>query len=542
MLRLSRWLRHLVAATARPSNSRSHAKNLAIGLRIPTQFECLEARTLLSTLNIDAARALTYTATLTLPNNLTISLVGGVYTFNEGGESIIVIGAGAAGCTGTGTAVVVCPDESIDSINVDVGDMNDRVTVQSLDDPATVIGGLGDDTLDANSADVALSLDGGIGGDSLIGGTAGDSLTGGTGDDNLSGGSGNDTISGGPGNDILAGGGGIDRVIETGDTDFGLTDSSLSGLGNDNLSGFEQASLTGGAGNNTLDASAYTGTATLEGLGGDDSLAGGQGADSLLGGAGHDTIAGELGNDTLAGGSGKNRLLGGGGTDMADYSASTVGVKGNLKVGTGKGDGKDRLEAIEGIVGSDLADSLMGNDLANLLIGHGGNDKINGLGGDDTISGGAGNDNLLAGFGNDLLLGGASNDILIGHAGRDLLIGGVGDDDLVGTGEEDILVPGSTDHDATNEALVAIMAEWTSGRDYATRVGNIQDGSGSVDLVNEMFFLNTNTVHDDNDPDRLTGSTEDDWFFAFLTGPKKDQLTDRAKNETLDTPSELNPI
>ena len=35
---------------------------------------------------------------------------------------------------------------------------------------------------------------------------------------------------------------------------FTLTDTQLTGLGTDTLSGIERASLTGGAGNNTLDA------------------------------------------------------------------------------------------------------------------------------------------------------------------------------------------------------------------------------------------------------------------------------------------------
>jgi Ca2+-binding RTX toxin-like protein len=497
-------------------------------------LESLERRTLLSTLNIDAAGAATYTATPTVANDLMISLVAGNYLFDEAAESINVTGPGAGDCTGSGTGLVTCPDATINSLAIDAGDGDDVVTIQSLADPATVTGGAGDDTLDASTALTAVTYDGGAGHDSMTGGDGNDRVTGGTGNDVLRGGAGNDVMSAGPGNDTVDGDGGADTIVEAADADFILSDSSLGGLGVDSLAEIEQASLTGGAGNNTIDASAFSGSTTLFGLGGNDSLAGGLGVDSLVGGPGNDTLSGSLSNDILIGGIGNDSLDGGGGNDTADFSAAPSEVHVNLKVGNAKGDGKDRLRAIETVIGSAFNDVLQGNDLSNVLLGGPGNDRVSGLGGDDILGGGLGLDRLLGGLGNDILLGGAQDDLLIGHAGRDVLIGGANNDILNGTPGDDILVPGTTDHDGDTAALAAVLAEWTSARDYTTRTNNLRDGSGSVDRVNGAAFLSVTTVHDDDASDRLTGSAETDWFFMCSVGPKKDDLTDQVLPELIE--------
>lgn len=532
MLSLSRWMRCFRRSIRQDSISpRLKRVRVSRRSRNAPYLESLEARTLLSTLNIDAAGAATYSATATLANDLTISLVAGNYVFDEDSESINVTGTGSGGCTGSGTGLVTCPDSAISSINVDAGDMNDTVTIQSLADPATVLGGTGDDTLDAGSATAAVTLDGGVDNDSLTGGGGNDRLSGGTGNDVLFGGGGNDILSAGAGNDLIDGDSGSDQLVEGADTDFTLTDSSLGGLGTDSLTEIELANLAGGLGNNTIDASAFSGSTTLFGLAGNDSLAGGLGADSLVGGAGNDTLSGSLSNDTLIGTVGNDSLDGGGGTDTADFSGAPAGVRVALKNGSARGDGKDRLRTIETVLGSAYNDVLTGNDLSNLLLGAGGNDRLNGLGGDDILVGELGFDRLLGGLGNDILLGGANDDLLVGHLGRDLLIGGENNDFVYGTPGDDILIAGMTDHDADNAALAAILSEWNSDRDYATRVSNLRDGSGSLDRVNGATFLSLTTVLDDDAADRLAGSADLDWFFACMVGPKKDTLIDQALPE-----------
>ena len=86
------------------------------------------------------------------------------------------------------------------------------------------------------------------------------------------------------------------------------------------------------------------------------------------------------------------------------------------------------------------------------------------------VYGGSGNDRIKGGGGDDILIGGEGDDLLVGGGGRDLLIGGVGSDRLVGNTDDDILIAGSTDFDSNDAALRSILAEWTSTREYATRI------------------------------------------------------------------------
>jgi Ca2+-binding RTX toxin-like protein len=131
------------------------------------------------------------------------------------------------------------------------------------------------------------------------------------------------------------------------------------------------------------------------------------------------------------------------------------------------------------------------------------------------LYGGDGGDKLTGGSGNDVLLGGAGNDTLTGGAGRDLLIGGDGQDQLTGSddAQDDILIAGTTAFDA-NAAPKAIMAEWTSGHDYNTRVNNLTNGSGSPDRLNGSYFLQTGqTVFNDAYTDTLSYSGLDGLFY-----------------------------
>lgn len=189
-------------------------------------------------------------------------------------------------------------------------------------------------------------------------------LNGGAGNDTIFGSDLDDTISGGAGNDSLNGLEGIDRLVETANKSFKLTDVKLTGVGTDKLANFEEAELTGGTSNNKLDASAFTGDVTLSGgagkdtlLGGsgDDALLGGDRNDSLVGGLGFDTLIGGLGNDTLKGGDDDDTLIGGGGVDSLNGEAGTdtglggQGAAGADRFGTGAADVGDVLASIETI-------------------------------------------------------------------------------------------------------------------------------------------------------------------------------------------------
>src|SRR5439155_8215460 len=86
-------------------------------------------------------------------------------------------------------------------------------------------------------------------------------------------GSGNDQIFGGPGSDVL---------VQQADANMVLTDTSVSGQGVDSLNGIELVSLTGGPGNNVFDVSGYTGVALIDAAGGTDRIVSTDDADFTL--------------------------------------------------------------------------------------------------------------------------------------------------------------------------------------------------------------------------------------------------------------------
>jgi Ca2+-binding RTX toxin-like protein len=115
------------------------------------------------------------------------------------------------------------------------------------------------------------------------------------------------------GADHIDGGAGTDTIAESRDADFKLTDTNLFiGAEKKFLTSIERAFLSGGDGNNTIDASDFSGSVTLSGGAGDDILSGGKGADILNGGNGNDKLYGHAGNDKLFGGAGDDELNGGG--------------------------------------------------------------------------------------------------------------------------------------------------------------------------------------------------------------------------------------
>lgn len=342
------------------------------------------------------------------------------------------------------------------------------------------------DGMNASLFTGSVTLRGLGGNDRLIGGPLADQIDGGAGDDQ---------ITGNGGNDSLIAGEGIDRLVEQADVSMTLTASTLTGLGNDTISGFEQATLTGGVSANLLDATTFTGTVTLDGsdgndtltgtsqndelrggrgsdvingLAGNDRIDGGSEADTIAAGIGDDTVIGGLGNDTIRGESGNDTLYGDleSTTSSASDGTDTIdGGSGNDTLFGGGGidtlQGGDGLDTIRGGEGNDLLrgglsnDSLFGENGDDQLFGDdaeiglektvvtGGADTLDGGNGNDTLMGLAGADILRGGFGDDTLDGGAGNDDLQGNEGIDTLRGSTGDDVLRGGLGDDLLFGGS---------------------------------------------------------------------------------------------------
>jgi Ca2+-binding RTX toxin-like protein len=364
---------------------------------------------------------------------------------------------------------------SLTSVSVNAGGGDDAVTGSSLDD--MIAGEGGND-----------SLSGGAGDDLLRGGAGRDVLDGGAGNDRLLGqGSSGDRLRGGLGDDTIDGGMGTDTVEEAGDQDFTLADGSLTGgsTGTDTLIGIEQAELTGGDSGNVIDASGFSGSATINGGNGADQITGGaivdliygnDGDDTISGGGGNDIIHGMGGDDIIDGGDGDDMLRGGSGRDTITGGAGNDEVYG--QGGTGDvlsgGAGDDLIDGGSGVdrvaeeadtdftlTDSSLSSAATGNDTlvdveGGQLTGGTGNNTIDatGFSGFTTLRGGAGDDVILAGPGGTFAQGGAGSDSITGNTGFDL-VNGQGGADTVDVSEAD---SGVVDQ-VTNDVLDSIFLD-----------------------------------------------------------------------------------
>jgi Ca2+-binding RTX toxin-like protein len=127
---------------------------------------------------------------------------------------------------------------------------------------------------------------------------------------------------------------------------------------------------------------------------------------------------------------------------------------------------------------------------------------------------------LVGGGGADRLFGGLGRDILIGGAGASTLQAGNPPATPPGQGGA-ILIGGTTDFDGKATALAALLAEWSSSNDYATRIAHLTGTMGGG--LNGTYLLkastthsSTDTVHDNGLIDKLSGGTGTDWFFEGM--------------------------
>jgi Ca2+-binding RTX toxin-like protein len=257
--------------------------------------------------------------------------------------------------------------------------------------------------------------------------------------------------------------------------------------------------VMGGAGSDTINASAsgiahvlmgMAGADTLTGAGDVDYLYGGAGNDTLIGGGGADFLFGGADNDFLQGGTSNDTINGGGATCVAVVSAAdpvvpfvnattcttkiaappatpgidtldygergaavtvnltsldcavggtVVGVAGECDIVTSG--------SIRNIRGGGGADTLTGDAQDNVIWGGAGNDTISGGEGNDSLYGGIDVDTINGGAGNDYVAGGAGTaNILNGDDGLDTVDASMGTSDVVncGAGDGDILILGTT--------------------------------------------------------------------------------------------------
>ena len=374
-------------------------------------------------------------------------------------------------------------------------------------------------------------LYGGDGRDILFGGNGNDVIEGNKGDDLMIGGAGNDVLEcdNGDGSDRMSGGTGYDTIdVDGAPTQgdvftlkangnlaifqrtnlgpFTLTVDSaekfdISGLGGDdrltvgnlNGTGVGLVQFSGGAGNDTLDASTSSTRIYAWGNTGNDTLIGGSAVDVLYGGSGNDKIAGEKGNDFMYGeagndvlewdnGDGSDRMSGGTGYDIIDVE----GAPDQGDIFTLQGNGNLAI-----FQRTNLGPFTLTVDTAEKF-------EVSGLGGDDQFtvgnlgrtgvqrvqfSGGEGSDRFDASATRTPVIaaGDAGDDTLIGGNGNDVLAGGDGRDTLTGNGGSDkFLYSGN------------VFANGTPARNAATGINvlNTPDILTDFNTSQDQFALN----------------------------------------------------
>jgi Ca2+-binding RTX toxin-like protein len=450
------------------------------------------------------------------------------------------------------------------------------------------------------------TLTGGVGNDDIDGGAGNDLINGGDGNNILKGGIGTDTLTGGSGNDYLnfrndsndvstdgdvfIGGGGDDTIfLRSGVNGSKIVyqDINAGGTisGGGSIQGVENIIFSGGSGNDTVDVSGSNNA----------NLTGGEGNDNLIGGAGNDQLFGDEGDDSLEGRGGTNTLKGGTGNDNYGFNSATDLIVENFDegsdtvytaldytlpdhvenlyvaanaIGTGNSadnylvsygvgnktisglDGNDTLmggvgiDTLIGGVGDDiytvhnsatvitenagegietvwtdaatytLADNVenmclvgsitgTGNDGNNTILAEGAGDKtINGLGGDDM---------LLGSLGNDTIDGGAGNDIIDGGAGMNRLIGGTGDDNYGIHNTSDVIVENA---DGGNDTVWSNAANYTLSANienmYLIGSANGAGNDGNNYIVG--YGANDNIISGGKGDDTLVGGLGNDTY------------------------------
>ncbi len=266
-------------------------------------------------------------------------------------------------------------------------------------------------------------------------------------------------------------------------------DDTITGNGNTRLDyNFALAAVTvdlaAGTGHSTIADNADVGNDTITILGS---------VNSIRGSSYNDSLFGSGNNEYFLGGYGDNSIDGRGGFDRAVYSttqddALTGGITVNLAAGTVTGDvsvGNDTLRSIEGITGSDFADTYVatGYGLVGALnIGNNGAvNEIEGGGGNDTITG---NGNTRVAF------YGAQDGVTV-----DLTVGtsrGIVAGDIAAVGTDAFSGVSSVAGSAFNDTFTGSNNAAGTAEEFAGRAGDDHiDGLGGFDRA---FYNNDNSA------------------------------------------------
>ncbi len=228
--------------------------------------------------------------------------------------------------------------------------------------------------------------------------------------------------------------------------------------------------VTGTAGNDTLNQTADTGPGTIVGLAGNDEIRTGTGAATVDGGSGEDTLILQAGNTGSASMGTENDSI---------YTAANIGSM--ALFGNEGGDTVNVLSStnpqtiLGGNDSNDGNDSLLGSGAGDVIFGHGGDDIINSYFGNDTVIAGFGNDLIFDPFngGSDLVFANEGNDSLDIWNGNDTVFAGQGDDSIAHGGANNPLY-------FLNEGADTVEGSTATGAMIVVGGNDSNDGSDSI--------------------------------------------------------------
>jgi Ca2+-binding RTX toxin-like protein len=426
----------------------------------------------------------------------------------------------------------------------------------------------GNDSVAVGAGVISCSINGGNGNDTLTGGGGNDTVIGGAGADRLNGAGGNDLFPADAtpdGADDVIGGAGRDTVSYASRTagvrvyadDLANDGHLLPGTSNtdesDNVHR-DVENITGSQAGDDLRGAESVANA-IDGQGGADYLRTslsdadtaattvGVGADTLTGGAGDDFIEairsrgqhkllGGDGNDRIRGGFGKDEVSGGGGNDLLDYAYRTSSLTISLDnvANDGQAGELDNVKSdVEQVTTGNGNDRVTGSSAANSLNGGNGNDTLDGAGGNDTLAGGAADDSLMGGDGNDTFPCGSATDgadQIIGGGGRDTVdysartVGVLVYTDGINNDGNHIAGTAVTDEHDNVAADVENLIGSATGDDLrgSQNVANVIDGRGGDDYVRTSLNDPDVMAHrTDGGADTLIGGAGDDYLDAIFS-------------------------
>jgi Ca2+-binding RTX toxin-like protein len=444
------------------------------------------------------------------------------YTTITGNDT--VVGGELNDTTATDSGDKLDAHASVDDLTVvftgnEAGTMTDGSGTVTFSEIEHIMGGQGNDLINANASNIQQILDGGEGADTITGGGGNDIIAMGMTQDFSTTDGDNDTLvlTNSFGNDFIEGfeaptdlGGGAyqgnDKVDVTSLTDgFGVlvtTDTVV--VSDTNGDGTGDAVLTFPNGESItlwgVDPSEVSSQAQLAAMGipapavPDFIVEGTEAGELINPGYGGDPDGDQVDNNDHSDGSNNDSIQAGGGDDT---------------VSAGVGD-----DTVDAGTGDDIVYAETGDDYVEGGLG---NDSLFGESGADTLLGGEGADSLDGGTGADQLTGGEGNDTLWGQDGNDTLDGGVGDDFLNG-GYEDDLIRGGDGNDWLEGWYGNDTIEGGAGNDFidADNDSDLVYGGDGDDTVVGGYSISTDTIYGGAGNDSLDGQGGDDLIYGGI--------------------------